>query len=211
MPPPRRGDDRDRYDDRRPVDRYDDRPPYGGMAADREEEYPSRGGIPPPRRQRAEELWERGRNVEELPVCVCHEQYDPVGLRRNWLTIQPVSASGPSWDDPRPRRGHQGSEPNKDVIFIGLDEEITEKDVSADSITVSVRRCSDQLQFINHLRYEHRAMIDSVKFVRKTFPDTGRVQCIAFAAFASLDGAQDFVEAKLVASCGSDMLGAKRG
>lgn len=39
-------------------------------------------------------------------------------------------------------------------------------------------------------------MIDTVKFVKKTFPDTGRVQCMAFAAFASLEGAQDFVENK---------------
>lgn len=75
--PPRR-DERDWDRDHRPVERYDDRPPLGGMAADREEQYRSREGVPSPRRQRAEELWERGRDVEELPVRCVNELNRPV-------------------------------------------------------------------------------------------------------------------------------------
>jgi hypothetical protein len=48
------------------------------------------------------------------------------------------------------------------------------------------------------LRTEHRALIDSVKIVRKRYADTGKMNCLGFATFATLQSAQDFVESRCV-------------
>jgi hypothetical protein len=48
------------------------------------------------------------------------------------------------------------------------------------------------------LRTEHRALIDSVKIVRKRYADAGKMNCLGFATFATLRSAQDFVESKYV-------------
>ena len=49
---------------------------------------------------------------------------------------------------------------------------------------------------MGYLRMEHRTFINSVKIVRKRFADTGRSNCLGFVTFASLEGAQDFVDHK---------------
>ncbi|WRT65424.1 uncharacterized protein IL334_002367 [Kwoniella shivajii] len=167
--PPRRGHEEypystqsrryeeDRYDEERyvppPRQRYDDRSggDYGsasGMIADRED-------TARPRRdytnQRGEPHWERGRDIDEL----ANEKYQ-------------------SGDDYRPKRGGKGpSEPSRDVIFLGLDPELTEQD------------------FSGYLRSEHNAVLESVKIVKDKF--TGHSKCFGFAQFKTLDGAEEFV------------------
>ncbi|WWD08598.1 hypothetical protein V865_006711 [Kwoniella europaea PYCC6329] len=168
-PPPRRYDDdysRSRYEEDRyvPPPRqprgYDDRDRDwdrrgSGMMADREE-----SRIPPPRREynnggRDELQWERGRDVEELAA-----QGDDY----------------PTSDYPQqPKRGGAKgpSEPSRDIIFLGLDPELTEKD------------------FSGYLRSEHNAVLESVKIVKDKF--TGVSKCFGFAQFKTLDGAEEFI------------------
>nr|XP_019049931.1 hypothetical protein I302_00351 [Kwoniella bestiolae CBS 10118]OCF28861.1 hypothetical protein I302_00351 [Kwoniella bestiolae CBS 10118] len=174
-PPPRRyEDDHPRYDDR-PSGRYEEEryaPPPGqprgyddtnrerydgrrasGMMADREE-----SRVPPPRRVydygRDEPQWERGRDVEELAA------YD--GYSNTDYPQQPKrgGAKGPS-------------EPSRDIIFLGLDPELTEQD------------------FSGYLRSEHKAVLESVKIVKDKF--TGASKCFGFAQFKTLDGAEEFI------------------
>jgi hypothetical protein len=49
---------------------------------------------------------------------------------------------------------------------------------------------------MGYLRTEHRGIVDSVKIIRKRYSDTGRINCLGFATFATLDGAQEFMDAK---------------
>ncbi|WWC59936.1 uncharacterized protein I303_102499 [Kwoniella dejecticola CBS 10117] len=149
IPPPRhpRG-----YDERdRDWDRYDDRRESAGMAADREEIRPRReyqGG-------RSEPQWERGRDVEELAAGDEYGASDyPSGPKRGG------GSKGPS-------------EPARDIIFLGLDPELTEQD------------------FSGYLRSEHKAVLESVKIVRDRI--TGQSKCFGFAQFKDLDGAEEFI------------------
>lgn len=122
------------------------------MAIDREE-FPSRRDVDP-----ALEQWERGRDPDLA-------RYDA-----------PYS-TGPASDlANQPNHGRKGknpSEPSMDVIFLGLDPELTEDD------------------FLGYLRTEHKAAISGVKIVRDKF--TGASKCFGFAQFQSLDGASDFI------------------
>lgn len=113
-PPPRQRD----WD--RPADRLDehDRPERqeatGRMVVDR--------FVPPPRvpPQAAAEVWDRGRNVDELDVGVS---------RLDGGRADPQA----EYDESERRRGAHGrgpTDPSKDVIFLGLDPELTEYEVS---------------------------------------------------------------------------------
>ncbi|WWC68946.1 uncharacterized protein I206_102882 [Kwoniella pini CBS 10737] len=173
--PPRRYDaehDKSRYDDRDdsrydqeryiPPPRYQreyeerDRYDYGrssgsGMAADREEIRPRRdyqGG-------RNDSQWERGRDVDELAAGddYGHSEYHQSSKRGG-------GSKGPS-------------EPARDIIFLGLDPELTEQD------------------FSGYLRLEHNAVLESVKIVKDRF--TGQSKCFGFAQFKDLDGAEEFI------------------
>lgn len=147
-PPPRMGDryeeeypprPRERYeDDRYPSrgiredsgERYGERARTVGMAADREEvrakEMPKRESSKP-----VEPAWERGRDVEELAVCEAAS-----------LELQTILTYAPqitSYVIPQAEQGGRRagagakgpSEPSRDVIFLGLDAELTDSDVSA--------------------------------------------------------------------------------
>ncbi|WWD16770.1 hypothetical protein CI109_101202 [Kwoniella shandongensis] len=138
------------YEDR---DRYDDRN-VAGMVSDREDIR-----APLPRRDggRSEPQWERGRDVEEL-------------------------ASG-TYTPPQGNDGRRGprvpAEPSKDVIFLGLDPELTEAD------------------FTGYLKTEHQTVVDSVKIVRDKV--TGHSKGFGFAQFATVDDASDFINANFPA------------
>ena len=102
------------------------------MVADREEI--RQREIPPPRQAKVEEQWERGQEVQVS--CILNES-----------TILTAQADygyehGQEQDryhheeerheDDRSRKGGKGpSQPFRDVIFLGLDEELTEDDVSS--------------------------------------------------------------------------------
>jgi hypothetical protein len=71
---------------------------------------------------------------------------------------------------------------------MGIDDQLDEDDVS--------EMITKLTQLIGYLRSEHRAIVDSAKIVRKKFTDTGRHNNLAFITFASLAGAEDFVNDK---------------
>ncbi|OXG70952.1 hypothetical protein C349_07117 [Cryptococcus neoformans var. grubii Br795] len=123
-----------------------------GMAIDREE-FPSRRDVDP-----AHEQWERGRDPELA-------RYDAP------YSTGPASDLGDQSN--HGRKGKNPSEPSMDVIFLGLDPELTEDD------------------FLGYLRTEHKAAISGVKIIRDKF--TGASKCFGFAQFQSLDGASDFI------------------
>ncbi|WWC87543.1 uncharacterized protein L201_002433 [Kwoniella dendrophila CBS 6074] len=151
IPPPRapRGGyddrDRDRYDDR-----FDDR--SRGMMADREEHRPRRDYH---HQGRGEPQWERGRDVDELGPYDDYQDSDHHQQGRR---------GGPS-------KGPSG--PSRDVIFLGLDPELTEQD------------------FSGYLRSEHKAVLESVKIVKDR--NTGQSKCFGFAQFKDIEDAEDFV------------------
>ena len=103
-------------------ERYEARPPRG-MAADQEEARipPMRDTVIPPGSQ-----WERGRDVEELAVSVSVPHW-------YWIVdffCQTNHDSTSHYEEHRSRGAKGPSEPSRDVIFLGLDPELTENDVS---------------------------------------------------------------------------------
>ncbi|ORY25257.1 hypothetical protein BCR39DRAFT_292207 [Naematelia encephala] len=149
--PPRRDQDargfvQDRYIPP-PRDR-DRREDYGYAGGDRDrEEVPPRGQAS----RSVEPQWERGRDVEEL------------GEGRS-------SQAGGEGS----KKGAKGpSVPSRDVIFLGLDPELTDSDL------------------MGYLRTEHDCLVDSVKIVRDKF--TGASKFFGFAQFADIEGAEEFV------------------
>ncbi|OCF30828.1 hypothetical protein I316_07551 [Kwoniella heveanensis BCC8398] len=153
VPPPSReprgyGYD-DHHDERNRRGRYEDRDrPLSrqGMMADREELRPRRD-LP----RRDEPQWERGRDVDELAAYDNDYQSGQQGRR------------GPKTP----------SEPSKHVIFLGLDQELSESD------------------FSGFLRTEHKAEIDNVKIVRDKI--TGNSKCFGFAQFSTVEAAEEFI------------------
>ncbi|ORX36419.1 hypothetical protein BD324DRAFT_628787 [Kockovaella imperatae] len=129
------------------------------------EEAPNRSGImagnydyddryrDPSRAQDNQGKWERGFEVPEAGQI---DEAEP-------------SANGPV----RTRGAKQPSAPSRDVIFLGLDPELSETD------------------FAGYLKTEHRAQLESVKIVFDKI--TGHSKCFGFAAFSSIADAQDFV------------------
>ncbi|KAK8861328.1 hypothetical protein IAR55_002147 [Kwoniella newhampshirensis] len=161
IPPPRvrEYEDRDRDKDREyQRSRYTEDRPVVGMMSDREDLRA------PPRRDlgRNEPQWERGRDVEELASGT----YTP-----------------PHGSDSLGQSGRRGprvpAEPSKDVIFLGLDPELTESD------------------FAGFLKTEHQAIFDSVKIVRDKA--TGLSKGFGFAQFATIDDAAEFINANFPA------------
>lgn len=69
----------------------------------------------PPRLEAASGIWERGRDVNQLPVSTCRSFPNEVRLSR-----QP---------EPSTTRGQDHSMPSENVIFIGIDDELEEDDV----------------------------------------------------------------------------------
>lgn len=68
------------------------------------------------------------------------------------------------------------SEPSRDIIFLGLDPELTDKDLAG------------------FLRTEHDAPVESAKIVRDRV--TGISKCFGFAQFPTLEEAQRFLSTK---------------
>lgn len=96
--------------------------------------------------------------------------------------------------NPGLRKGGRGpSEPSRDVIFLGLDAELTESDVSLHSSNLVE---PEPPQFTGYLRAEHHALVDSVKIVRDKF--SGVSKCFGFAQFASVEAAEEFIGVKWV-------------
>lgn len=174
-PPPRRYDDRrdyppprdrDRRDSREYRDRdrdldynYDDRVPPPRRYNDNRE-YDDR--VPPPRRYNDRDRDDRDRSREWDRPPRRDERHDTRDTR------------GGSWDHDDRRRGP--SEPSRDLIFLGLDPELTEKELEG------------------YLRVEHGYSVESAKIVRERA--TGQSKCFGFAQFATLDQAKRFMDEK---------------
>jgi hypothetical protein len=101
------------------------------MVADREEI--RQREIPPPRQAKVEEQWERGQEVQVSrlitlgPLLIAQADY---GYEHGQEQDQHLYEEE-HYEDERTRKGGKGpSQPFRDVIFLGLDEELTEDDVS---------------------------------------------------------------------------------
>ncbi|WVQ83535.1 hypothetical protein IAT38_005676 [Cryptococcus sp. DSM 104549] len=147
-----------RYDDRAGGARYGDEvegrerwvPPPRVREDDYERRYEYEGGPAVNRKEprRTEGQWERGRDAD-------HAWYDaPYGQEQG-------------------KRGKPMAEPSKDLIFLGLDPELSEDD------------------FFGYLQAEHRAKVSNVKIVRDRA--TGVSKGFGFAAFHSVEDAMDFI------------------
>ena len=100
------------------------------MVADREEM--RQREIPPPRQAKVEEQWERGQEVQVSrmitlgPILIDQADY---GYEHE--QGQDHHYEDQHHGDERTRKGGKGpSQPFRDVIFLGLDEELTQDDVS---------------------------------------------------------------------------------
>jgi hypothetical protein len=101
------------------------------MVADREEVRARE--IPPPRQAKVEEQWERGQEVQaSLPVA---SDFVPADAHKEYGTgyeQEQYHYEADQRDEVGQKRGVKGpSQPFRDVIFLGLDEELTEDDVSS--------------------------------------------------------------------------------
>lgn len=164
------------------ADFYDD-PPVSrdverrSMVADREEVLTRE--IPPPRQAKVEEQWERGREIPKQSDY----GYDHAHAQEQYHYEEPQR------EDEIPRKGGKGpSQPFRDVIFLGLDEELTEDDVRSPWLDIVAP--ADE-QFASFLRTEHGANVNSVKIVRDRV--TGKSKNFGFAQFGSVEDAEDFV------------------
>jgi RNA-binding protein 5/10 len=88
-------------------------------------------------------------------------------------------------------KGKEPSAPSRDVIFLGLDPELTENEVSCPHMTRSL--LSDN-QLMGYLRAEHQAVLDSVNIARDK--KSGSSKFFGFAQFSSRSGAEEFVANK---------------
>lgn len=158
VPPPRNRN----YDDRVPPPRnrdYDERVP-----PPRNRDY-NNDGIPPP----------RNRDYDDDRVPPPRNRDHP--REREWDRAprrderHDVHRGGEMEYDDR-RRGP--SEPSRDLIFLGLDPELTEKELEG------------------FLRIEHGYTVESSKIVRERA--TGQSKCFGFAQFATLEQAKGFMD-----------------
>lgn len=178
-PPPRR------YDERRDVPAPRDRNYH-----DRDRDYGHDDRVPPP----------RDRNIydDRVPPPRRDRDYDdrvPPSRNRDRDIYDERPARNRDYDRPRerewdhvPRRGgerdhdayhddrgrRRPSEPSRDLIFLGLDPELTEKELEG------------------FLRVEHGYTVESAKIVRERA--TGQSKCFGFAQFATLDQAKRFMD-----------------
>jgi len=108
------------------------------MVADREEI--RQREIPPPRQAKVEEQWERGQEVQVSsvitlgPLLIAQADY---GYEHGQSQDQ-YHHQEERYDDDMTRKAGKGpSQPFRDVIFLGLDDELTEDDVSSlDTVTM---------------------------------------------------------------------------
>jgi len=97
--------------------------------------------------------WERGRDAAELGTG--YERQEPVTARRG---------------------GKEPSAPSKDIIFIGLDPELTEH------------------EFMGYLITDHSAQVETVKISYDRA--TGKSKCFGFANFVLQEDAEEFIANK---------------
>ncbi|WVO17927.1 hypothetical protein L204_105625 [Cryptococcus depauperatus] len=179
-PPPRR------YDSPPPSDRYNDYSGYGSVRYEEghpprryEQFYPGRYNedryhddyhrdhAPSARFDEREEGWNRPRYDHA-------EQWEK-SRDQDLAMFDATSASYESQQHSKEigKRGKEPSQPSKDVIFLGIDPELTEADL------------------LGYLQIEHKAVVDSVKVVKDKF--TGASKFFGFATFHNLEGATNFV------------------
>lgn len=167
-PPPRRYDDDDRvppprrYDDRRRYNDDDRRPPPRRYDEDRGQPRRDDRG-PPPRRDdrrshRDRDDYNDRRYRDRDRDFDRNDRGDRRDDRRH------------DYDDRRP----PASEPSKDIIFLGLDPQLTEDELLA------------------FLRMQHKAQVDSAKIVRDKF--TGESKLFGFVQFSTLPEAIRFMD-----------------
>lgn len=167
-PPPRRYDDDDRvppprrYDDRRRYDDDDRRPPPRRYEDERGPPRRDDRG-PPPRRDDRRSHRDRD-DYDDRRYRDRDRDYDRYdrGDRRDDRRHD--------HDDRRP----PASDPSKDIIFLGLDSQLTE----------------DEL--LSFLRMQHKAQVDSAKIVRDKF--TGESKLFGFVQFSTLPEAIRFMD-----------------
>ena len=94
------------------------------------------------------------------------------------------------------RKGGRGpSESSRDVIFLGLDPELSESDARLFNVPANKLI---SLQFIGYLKAEHKAFVESAKIVRDKV--TGASKCFGFAQFSTIEDAEEFIRIKYVSN-----------
>ncbi|WVR04075.1 hypothetical protein IAU60_001074 [Kwoniella sp. DSM 27419] len=160
-PPPRRYEE-----EYRPRERYDDRRPYDGY-----ERYPT-----PPRPQEYEA---RGRYEDrDRPYHGMVADREEQRPRRDGGGSEPAWERGRDADELRDQPGSNRRQkapgvPSQDVIFLGLDPELSETDLNG------------------YLRTEHKVTVSSVKIVKDKV--TGKSKGFGFAQFSSVSDAEEFI------------------